>query len=246
MSSIALQVALMDGSARAEELWSRTLTLLEECGLAEPRYKVVGQRGTVRTERVLGILRKDDTDNFEVAGERVIIAHRPTQGRGMSYKARFASEVSDEFLERWVLRLADVGKMVFARAFDPEYDRWQNETWLENYESARRDATGLPRCWDEDFQTERVDISRNPGRWVAREGYMEALGHLMWLPPGFWQATGADRKRVCAELNCTEIDGLTRVRLSPTPFRDFNSPSERARALLFPTDEEPPSGQRPR
>jgi hypothetical protein len=39
-----------------------------------------------------------------------------------------------------------------------------------------------------------IDISNNPGRWISKSGYREAIGSTMWLSPLFWNQVGINSK----------------------------------------------------
>lgn len=90
--------------------------------------------------------------------------------------------VSNGFVEGWVV--------------DVEYKHWQNAKDPMEYEIAGRDfshlpmkSNGLPRPL---LQME-IDTSNNPGRWVLRSGYVEAIGATMWLSKLFWDRVGRNR-----------------------------------------------------
>lgn len=76
-----------------------------------------------------------------------------------------------------------------------EYDYWQNATDPLQYEAEGRDWSALPRISNglpPPLQQEIIDISRNQGRRILRNGYVEAVGSAMYLAPRFWELTGGD------------------------------------------------------
>jgi hypothetical protein len=96
----------------------------------------------------------------------------------------------DGFVEGWV---ADV-----------EYNHWQNAKDPIEYESAGRDFSHLPMKSNglpPPLEQMEIDTSRNPGRWVLRSGYVEAIGSTMWLSELFWRRVGEDSK---IRMNSTE------------------------------------------
>jgi hypothetical protein len=83
------------------------------------------------------------------------------------------------FVEGWVV--------------DVDYNHWQNAKDPIEYEAAGRDFSHLPmKSNGLPFPLEQmeIDVSRNPGRWVLRSGYVEAIGSTMWLSELFWQRVG--------------------------------------------------------
>ena len=86
-----------------------------------------------------------------------------------------------------------------------------------------------------------VDTSRNPGRRVLRQGYVEAIGHRMWLGPEYFaRVPGADRDAIvnAGWLQVTEGDnGILEIVASDEPFTDEGAADiqNRLRRLLFPT-----------
>lgn len=85
-----------------------------------------------------------------------------------------------------------------------------------------------------------VDTSGNPGRRVLREGFVEAVGAVMWLGPSFWPATAAKKEALCAQewLRCDELQGgVLRITAAGQPFTsaDTGAVQEGLRVLLFPS-----------
>ena len=86
-----------------------------------------------------------------------------------------------------------------------------------------------------------VDISGNPGRRILRDGYVEAIGHRMWLGPGFFRRVpGASREAVTSAswLKVAERpDGILELVAQEEPFVDASTADlqNRLRRLLFPT-----------
>jgi hypothetical protein len=57
-----------------------------------------------------------------------------------------------------------------------------------------------------------VDTSKNPGRRVLREGFIEAIGSPMWLGDLFWGLTGASKDALPKDGVVVEEEyGLTKV-----------------------------------
>lgn len=85
-----------------------------------------------------------------------------------------------------------------------------------------------------------VDISHNPGRWVFRDGFIEAVGAVMWFGERFWQVSGASKQQVISApwLQCAEIaPGLVRVETATQCFStdqgEDGDLQRKLRALFF-------------
>jgi hypothetical protein len=150
-----------------------------------------------------------------------------------------------EHAEQWLAKLLDDERLVQARLYDPEYDRWQNAEDLLIYEAEGRDATGLPRKsngFPHPLTREIVDISGNPGRWTLRHGWIESIGATMWFGPAFWKSSGANRVALqsCEEVVMTDLgSGVTKVTTKYDVFRSAEGAEQdlqrRMRMALYGT-----------
>jgi hypothetical protein len=142
----------------------------------------------------------------------------------------------------WTTPFVVLDGFVEAWAADVEYNHWQNAKDPIEYESAGRDfshlsmkSNGLPPP----LEQMEIDTSRNPGRWVLRSGYVEAVGALMWLSELFWDRVGRDhRHRLTSAnwLNASEVaPGVVRIEVEGRRFiaEDTAEVQDRLRALLY-------------
>lgn len=117
---------------------------------------------------------------------------------------------------------------------DHDYQYWQNCEDLERYRAAGRPleklslrSNGLPYP----LEAIEVDTSKNPGRRVIRNGYIEAVGAIMWASTLLSKRTGVPLEQLAhSELAKTvEIgEGVLRLECSK---RLFTSDSEASRQL---------------
>jgi len=131
-----------------------------------------------------------------------------------------------------------------ARLYDHEYEYWQNAHDPLQYTAVGRSYAGLPmKSNGLPFPLEQqiIDTSQNPGRRVLRDGYVEAVGSVMWLGEPFWSLTGASKQAVLATdwLQCEPLpDGVLRVQAADAPFTTaegaFGDLQDKLRSLLFP------------
>lgn len=97
----------------------------------------------------------------------------------------------------WVLPFLKFGEFTQAWISDVGYDFWQNATDPLQYKAAGRDYSHLKTVSNNlppPLEQKIIDISQNPGRWILRRGYVEAIGATMWLGDAFWNRIGEDRK----------------------------------------------------
>ena len=235
---IAHEVTFLPKTTTAVALWETGLSLLQGSGLLEGRYEISGSSKPQEISKVSRTLAKRPAPSFfNVDGKRLSFDYGLARGGTWLYSIRFHEEslLPDlGTLDRWVLAFAAVGEAIYARLYDPVWEQWQNERQLSKFELVGRSTAGLARTWDPDFEEEAVDTTKNPGRIVDRDGYMEALGHEMWLTERFWSLTHAKQEVVRKTLGSRDVDGLIAVQLSERPFKEDNVPAESLRRTLFP------------
>lgn len=144
-------------------------------------------------------------------------------------------ELASDFLE----------KAIFVQAWisDNEYAFWQNAADPLQYEANGRSYEGLPMKSNglpPPLEQMEIDISANPGRRIIRAGYVEAIGHRMWLGPEFFSLVpGAQRDTLLSEswFHTLELEnGVLELTVQDEPFVDdvTAETQNRLRAILFP------------
>ncbi|WP_421852677.1 hypothetical protein [Marinomonas sp.] len=100
-----------------------------------------------------------------------------------------------ESTEKWVSQMVKDPAFVQGRLYDGEYDRWQNMEDIVYYESEGRDHSSLPKKSNGlpfPLESEVIDVSRNPGRWELKKGYIECVGSTMWMSKALLKDLGVD------------------------------------------------------
>ena len=145
--------------------------------------------------------------------------------------------------EHLLFRVAHLAPWIAGRSYDSEYDHWQNAEDPLEFESVGRSMVALPMKSNglpAPLEQMIVDTSETPGRRVLRNGYVEAIGHRMWLGSEFFaRVPGADREEVLRDptFETRELeDGILEVVAHPEPFVDGSTSEiqDRLRRLLFP------------
>jgi hypothetical protein len=127
---------------------------------------------------------------------------------------------------------------------DSEYDHWQNAQDPLEYTAAGKSHANLPMKSNGlpyPLEHKVIDASGNPGRWTFRDGYIEAVGAVMWLGQPFWQLTGATRPEVekAEWIKISNVaPSVTRLQAADRCFTMAEGPAgelqRRLRTLLFP------------
>jgi hypothetical protein len=144
--------------------------------------------------------------------------------------------------EAWAIPFVLLDGFVEGWVADVEYNYWQNAKDPIEYEAADRDFSHLPMKSNGlpvPLEQMEIDISHNPGRWMLRSGYVEAVGAIMWVSELFWDRVGRDRK---SRMSPTEwpfvrelVKGITEIRILEHCFISEKSADiqNRLRAYLY-------------
>ncbi|MBR9973688.1 hypothetical protein [Magnetospirillum sulfuroxidans] len=117
----------------------------------------------------------------------------------------------------------------FRQAFiyDLDYDLWQNTSSIQSYQLKGRDYSHLPLRHNRlppPLDEMEIDTRNNPGRYVFRQGYLEAVGSTMWLGDDFFKLVGAHRRDALLAADWADVrdvaPGVLRVQVAPEPFCD--------------------------
>ncbi len=129
--------------------------------------------------------------NIPARAQSYIIAEEKSEGAAVSW-------------ESWVSPFLEWPNFAQAWVANTEYNHWQNAKDPLQYKVVGRDMTGLKMKSNGDpypLEKQIVDISENPGRWEFHQGYIEAIGPLMWLGDNFWRVIGHDGEDALAKLS---------------------------------------------
>jgi hypothetical protein len=127
--------------------------------------------------------------NVTARGQSFISIEEKSEGAAISW-------------ESWVSPFLEWPNFVQAWVTDAEYNFWQNAEDPIEYKGIR-DMTRLKmKSNGSPYPLEKqiVDISQNPGRWEFHQGYIEAIGPIMWIGENLWRTIGHDGKDALAKL----------------------------------------------
>lgn len=153
-----------------------------------------------------------------------------------------ADPCSDVSWIDWVKPFLAENSFVQAWVSDIDFDFWQNANDPLQYQAEGRSYLGLPMKSNglpPPLDQMEIDTSNNPGRWISRLGYIEAVGAVMWLGMPFWREVGVSHKeRLFAtdwlDLRSFEND-ILQVTAHEHSFRDAatTEKQKKLRSLLY-------------
>lgn len=144
--------------------------------------------------------------------------------------------------ENWISEILPVSCFVQARVYDHEYDLWQNMENLSYYDAEKRDHSHLPKISNglpPPLNKEIVDVSRNPGRWVLREGFIESVGSTMWVNTEYLEVLGSNAEALtnCDFAQVTECNGTIKIQAADSCFTNAGGKEallqDKLRALVY-------------
>lgn len=226
-----------DAAASPIPACAELLRLADTFGLSVPSLRLTGHKRVVKRERLLDAIQHRADRFFTVSCPAMNLHFLPGNGPDVNLKLEFSLDsLVPAILDSWAVSLLTQEGSCYVRLYSIEYDRWQNEPLVSNFELMGRSIDGLRTAWDAALREQIVLTTFNPGRRAAGSRCTEALGHEMWLGPHFWGLTGAHVSQVRECLRTRELpEGVIGVTVSEHPFNLDNPPSEGVRTVFFPS-----------
>ncbi len=242
MSGVSLEVVLKLQGIPARVVWDRLYTSHQQFldGIGELEF----DDKTCLARHVTKRIERSGRPHFGITWEGGTLDYSHVANSILSFVSVEGCVRDEQDAEKWLEPFLSDDAFRLARLYDREYDFWQNAEDPIEYEAKGRSYAHLPMRSNgapPPLEQLVIDTSGNPGRRVLRQGFVEALGAVMWLGPSFWSNTGAKKEAVCAErwLRCDELrGGLVRIKAADAPFTEGTGETgkvqERLRSLLFP------------
>lgn len=207
MSAEALECIYSLGGLTARYGWDRIWTWVSGRSIDLDSLTLYGER--IEPHTFGAYIDSKRLQHFLVEGSGCTIRYSPVGG----YDHCLVTIRCDDGVtfEEWVALVSTLSnqQLVTARVYNVEYEFWQNACDPLQYTARGRAydhlslrSNGLP------FPLERtiIDTSRNPGRRVLRNGYVEAIGALMVVGRLLPGRTG---KQVGAFLRASNAVGIS-------------------------------------
>lgn len=242
MGNETLQIVLTWHACSPESVIESVFTAIAK---SEISLSSISQRGEKAT--LLSVVRNQKaskTRAFRLSGQDIEIRFGSVAANELEFLHVTAPSGTNWSL--WLEAFSSPDAIVMAWVVDSDYDYWQNATDPLEYEAAGRNYADLPLTSNglpSPLEQTEIDTSQNAGRAILRDGYVEAVGSVMWLGSDFWQKTGARRSDVlAAHWLKAENDqlGLLKLQAEEKCFSESTGRSgmlqAALRALLFPRD----------
>lgn len=219
--------------------------LLEKYGMPLTGVKVDGQEFNLA--QIPRDIDQIKPNGFDLIASGIDISCGSVGNHHLDFIGIKSASVPPIPLDQWIVEFSTNQHFIMAWVVDVEYDRWQNAEDPLEYSAAGRSyahfpmkSNGLP------YPLERliIDISGNRGQWTFRDGYIEAVGAVMWLGESFWPLSGANRERVANSswLKVSRLSSsVTRIQSSEHCFATAEGAigelQTRLRSLLYQREE---------
>lgn len=235
----AYRMTMAEGSIRTPETWEIFRTILRKYDCLPDIVR--GYGGIYQNDFKKFFRSRPDSLNAETG------THKVSSGLMGAY--HFIQTFLDEMCpgpDLWEdVAMSFAPLLGFRQAFiyDLDYDLWQNMRSIQYYELEGRDYFHLPQRHNNlppPLDEMIIDTRRNPGRYVFRQGYLEAVGSTMWLGADFWTLVGEHRRDELLTADWADVrevaPGVLRVQVAPEPFCDDSTADlqNRLRAALYP------------
>ena len=185
------------------------------------------------------LISRMETYGFDVCCGDIVVTLAAIGNHGLSVLIVDGLIASNNDADKCVSAMMRLPGFLEARLYDSRYDELQNTTDLKAYEDAGIDTStltlksnGLPFPVEEYI----VDTAENPGRRILRDGYIEAIGHRMWLSRILMDRLGLDVERLKASLSVDDLENATVLISSEGPFQDAETnraTQEQLRDVVF-------------
>jgi len=215
--------------------------LLDRKKINKTGYKLYGR--SVNLDEFLTEIRKSSRRGFELEGHDYSFSFGSVANRHLDFLEIRSMSESTITWDDWAYSFVAMDNFVMAWLVNSEYDHWQNASDPLQYTALKKPYNHLPMKSNElPYPLEKIiiDTSKNPGRWLFRDGYIEAVGAIMWLGEHFWRLTGANKSAVI-KTNWLQVSNpipsVTKVQVADRCFTTGEGASgelqKKLRALLF-------------
>lgn len=242
MAGQTLQIVWKVESVRPEILVDIIGKTLAKFSVATSGFFLYEDEGTL--SEFVDKFKRSKTAVFNIRGHGFEFRFSRVPNHGIEFIRVSQSESDTISFDEWVTNLWGIGVPVMGWVFDDEYNYWQNATDPLQFTAKGKSYAGLPMKSNglpPPLKKDVIDTSKNPGRYVLRNGCVEAIGSRMWIADAFWQSAGTDRNRVESakifSVRPFELGGLE-IQAAEACFKNSGGEDGRwqneLRELLFP------------
>jgi hypothetical protein len=186
---------------------------------------------------------KSGKPHFYVEIKDAVFQYTPVGNYNLSFLIieKYVSSFKDVY--RWVEPFLSYKSFIQARIYDEKYEYWQNAHDPIQFKSSGKDYKHLPMKSNElppPLEQMVIDTSKNPGRRVLCDGYVEGIGSRMWLSNKFFKITKTSKKNILNQnwIKSKQLNSdIIEIRVDDKAFDssegDYGLKQDKLRSLLF-------------
>jgi hypothetical protein len=246
MSPEQLKIVFKHGTLNVEFVLEGIRSVLAKHKVHLTGFSLRGQ--PVSLSSVVSRLEKSGRKTFNLVGQGFEFVLGTVGNRHLDFLVIKSVASQSIPWDEWAAQFIVSPDFVMAWVTDVEYDNWQNAEDPLQYTAAAKTFAHLPlksNGLPYPLEQQVIDISANPGRWSFQDGYIEAVGAVMWLGKRFAVLTGANLERVAKTpgLLVSHLpSSVTKIKAAEQYFTTAEGTSGELQAelrlLLFPPDRE--------
>lgn len=241
-----LTVIFRKGTLDAKNTLVRAISVLKQHGVPMSGFLLYGRQ--VDIDELVQKSDKGYRTSFNIEGQGFQFHLSSVGNSNLDLFAVMAEAPTGISWDEWANAFIAVPNFVMGWTVDVEYDHWQNAKDPLEYTAVHRPYSHLPMTSNglpPPLEQQIIDTSHNPGRRLFREGYVEAVGAIMWLGAPFWSSVGSNKLQVEATswLDVSHpTPSVTRIQSSDRCFTrdegEGRTVQTNLRRLLFPAQGE--------
>ena len=239
MKGEKIEIVYQLNKLSAKDVWDCIFTFLKEENISiETEVEFIDK--TRKLKEVAECISSEGRSHFGVMFEGISIQY--SQIPSWRHELILVENNSESIHFKWeqLVKLF-FRKALFIQAWvtDIDYDYWQNATDPLQFKSSGKSfeelplkSNGLPYPLEQMI----IDTSKNPGRRLLRDGYVEAVGSQMWFTRKFEQETGIDLNIEISGCSVENQNGLIHVHCGDKLFVDNSTKNKQIllRQSIFP------------
>jgi len=215
------------------------ITALEMWGILIDQKDIIGDKvdfidKTVATCKVESLIREENNVHFGVSNDVVDISFGPVgRYKHIFFKIRSKEKRTPDDWKKLLELIYMIFPFIQARISNCEYNYWQNAHDIIQYNSHDRSYAGLPMKSNglpPPLEQMIIDTSKNPGRRILKDGYVEFVSSHMWITEYFLDNISNNKEEKISKLkdnfNVTMNNGLLYLELSKDLYTEENNNPE--------------------
>lgn len=241
MSGISFRSVFEFDTIEPIESWNAVSAFLSSNDMLSGEYEFDGK--LVDISKLEKAFSRSSCRTYFIEDGRTSIRHGAVRNYDYSFvRVEFKNAVDLKW-DELVLGLSEEGNFVSAWLEDRDYAFWQNAEDPLQYKAAGKSYEGLPMKSNglpAPLEQKVIDTSGNPGRWLHRAGYVEAVSSRMWFAEPFWKLTGGDPQKLSSIEDLGS--GIARLKVQDNCFSSASGEEalrqKELRAILYPCSSE--------